>query len=110
MSEEEAKEEWKKLDAEMCKMNTWSDQIEYGIIKCAECNKTICDCDIHLFDEINGGVSPKKKNTLEEILKEKEEVDSIMREYFLHTGFSLSRDEVEDRVRKEKEKQEGSII
>lgn len=102
----EAIDEWKKKkkeeDAEMCRLQTWSDQIEYMIIRCAECKSTICDCDIDLFDEVNGGISPRKINQLEELIKEQEAVDKIIREHFQRTGFSLDRHEVEARVRKEK--------
>lgn len=38
-------EEMKRIDAETCKMHTWSDQIEYRIIRCAECNGSVCSCD-----------------------------------------------------------------
>lgn len=107
-SEEYTAEEFRRLDAELCRMRTWEDQIKYGIIKCAECDSTICDCNIDLFDEVNGGISQKKKDSLAEILKEREAVNEIMREYFQRTGFSLDRDEVEKRVLKEREK-EGFI-
>ena len=51
----EAIDEWKKKkeeeDAEVCRLQAWSDQIEYGIIKCAECGKTVCQCE-DLGDEL----------------------------------------------------------
>lgn len=46
MTTEGEGEEFKRLDAEMCKIRAWEDQIEFGIFICAECKQTVCKCGI----------------------------------------------------------------
>lgn len=40
----------KQWDTEYCKLSTWSDQIDFKIIVCAECKKTVCKCSISEFE------------------------------------------------------------
>lgn len=37
-------EEEQLLNAEYCRMATWSDQIDFNLIVCAVCDKSVCKC------------------------------------------------------------------
>lgn len=46
-----AKDQLERIDKETCKLYAWIDQVEFGLIKCAECGKSICECDPEDFEE-----------------------------------------------------------
>lgn len=109
------------MENEMCRMRTWEDQIEFGIIKCAECKSTVCECEypgfgmltvykpgggweIHIDEQ--GDRKTKKirdfsnyYENIDQYQKEYELVDLIMKDHYQKTGYSLNRNQVLKKLR-----------
>jgi hypothetical protein len=115
-----SKEYFESVDAEVCKLQTWSDQIDFGIIKCAECKNTTCDCvlldGILIVPVLNFEVvevdrdGDRKQKTfrrkfdgyyanIDRYQTEYQIADKIISDHYRKTGYSLARSEVLRKIR-----------